>query len=327
MDRRRICFQADRQVTDGESVGDPASAPDRLCLADNLEVMAASPDGTQDLIYIDPPFGTGTRRRGGERSKTSSYMDVPGDPDRYIAWLRPRLEQCRRLLSAHGSLFVHLDYRTVHYIKVELDRIFGRKHFVNEIIWCYSIGGKSRRRFGRKHDTILWYARTSDCAFYPDAVKVARKTGSHMRVVRAENGELVQEKTDRKTGKVYRYPVSAGKVPEDWWSDIELLNRSAAERTGWPTQKPERLLERIIAGASAPDASVADFFCGSATTGVVAQRLGRRLLMVDREPAAVECALSRLQTAGDALAASGTPPRDIVCETWPGDHSRRYLNE
>lgn len=290
--------------------------PDRLILADNLDVMSATADDTIDLIYVDPPFGTGIRRRGGERSRNSQYMDVPGDPERFLAFMRPRLEHCHRVLSRAGSLFVHLDYRTVHYVKVELDRIFGRQRFINEIIWCYSIGGKSKRRFGRKHDTILWYARTADYAFYPDAVKVPRKPNSHMRVVQAPDGQLVQEKTDRKTGKVYRYPLSTGKVPEDWWSDIELLNRSDAERTGWPTQKPERLLERIIGGASAPDALVADWFCGSATTGVVAQRLNRRFLLVDREPDAIECALTRLRATSDTLSERGITPRVISCERW-----------
>ncbi len=111
--------------------------------------------------------------------------------------------QSRRTLAATGSLFVHLDYRAVHYVKVALDQLFGRGQFVNEIVWCYAVGGKGRRGFGRKHDTILWYARGPSWAFYPEAVRVPRRGGSHMRVV-----DGVQEKTDRKTGRVYRYPVS-----------------------------------------------------------------------------------------------------------------------
>ena len=136
-----------------------------------------------------------------------------------------------------------------------------------------------------------------------------------MRVVRGPDGELVQEKTDRRTGRVYRYPVAAGKIPEDWWVDIETLNRGDEERTGWPTQKPERLLERIIAAASAPEARVADWFAGSGTTAVVAQRLGRRFVAVDRELEAVLLAGRRLARAGAALASSGRPPPDIVVET------------
>ena len=304
----RMCFGAD---------GPDERDPDRLFLGDNLQVMKELDDGGIDVIYVDPPFATGTVRRGGVRSPGRSYVDLPDDPVRFVEWMRPRCQHFYRLLTDHGSLFVHLDYRTVHYVKVLLDDIFGRSHFVNEIIWCYSVGGKSKRRFARKHDTILWYARSASYAFFPDAVRKPRKPNSHMRTVRTESGELVQEKTDRKTGKVYRYPMSHGKVPEDWWTDIELLNRSAAERTGWPTQKPERLLQRIIAATTSPDDLVADFFCGSGTTAAVAQRLGRRFLTVDREPDSIECALERLQTAGRALAGAGDDPRDIVCRRWP----------
>ena len=294
-----------------------------MILGDNSAVLSAAPDASVDLIYIDPPFGTGSIRRGGHQRPDSQYRDVPGDPERYVPWLGPRLAHCRRVLAPHGSLFVHLDYRAVHYVKVELDRIFSRARFVNEIIWCYAVGGKSGRRFGRKHDSILWYGRTADYAFFPDAVRVPRRSGSHMRVVRTEDGELVQEKTDRKTGKVYRYPVANGKVPEDWWTDIEILNRSDSERTGWPTQKPERLIERIVKGASAENSLVADWFCGSATTGVVAQRLGRRFIMVDSGEAAIECAAERLAASGSTLAQKGAPPRDIALETWSDDHQLR----
>jgi len=182
------------------------------------------------------------------------------------------------------------------------------------------VGGKSRRMFGRKHDTILWYARSSDYAFFPDAVRVPRKPASHMRVVRDPDGNLVQEKTDRRTGKVYRYPVDAGKVPEDWWIDIELLNRGDRERTGWPTQKPERLLERIIRGTSSEGALVADWFCGSGTTAATAQRLDRRFLAVDVEAEAIRCAAQRLERAGRSLAEAGRPPRDVAVEHRSRDH-------
>ena len=130
-------------------------------------------------IYIDPPFGTGIARVG----RGHHYPDRADDPDAFVAWLSPVLAGSRDALAAHGSLFVHLDYRAVHYVKVALDRLFGRARFVNEIVWCYAVGGKSRRGFGRKHDTILWYARGDDWAFYPDAIRVPRRGGSHMRLV------------------------------------------------------------------------------------------------------------------------------------------------
>lgn len=296
-----------RRIAFGRAGSEPA---DRLVQGDNLAALAAVADGALDLTYIDPPFGTGTVRRG----RDLGYRDVPDDPEQFVCWMRPRLEHCRRTLAQHGSLFVHLDYRSVHYIKVELDRIFGRSRFVNEIIWCYSVGGKSRRTFGRKHDTILWYARSSDYAFFPDAIRVPRKKGSHMRVVTTATGEQVQEKTDRKTGKVYRYPVAAGKIPEDWWVDVETLNRSDAERTGYPTQKPERLIERIVAATTRPGDRVADWFGGSGTTAAVAQRLGRRFLSCDLEPDAIACAAARLEDQGHDLAHAGSPPPDILIE-------------
>jgi DNA modification methylase len=286
--------------------GSSDPVPDRIVCADALEELATWADGTLDAIYVDPPFGTGIVRTG----RGHRYADRADDPDAFVKWLYPMLEHARRVLAAHGSLFVHLDYRAVHYVKVALDGLFGRDRFVNEIVWCYSVGGKSRRGFGRKHDTILWYARSDDWAFYPDAVRVPRRGGSHMRVV-LENGAPVQEKTDRRTGRVYRYPVAAGKIPEDWWTDIETLNHSDRERTGWPSQKPERLIERILHAVTVPGNRVADWFAGSGTTAAVAQRLGRRFVTVDREPAAVDVCAKRLARQGQQLAHDGTPPPPI----------------
>jgi DNA modification methylase len=257
---------------------------------DSRAVVAALPDACIDAIYIDPPFGTGTIRRG----RGSSYADVGGDPAAFVGWLRPWLLGSHRVLRPTGSLFVHLDYRTVHYVKVALDGVFGANRLINELVWCYAVGGKSRRGFGRKHDTILWYARGPAYAFYPDAVRVARRGGSHMRVVAGPDGRPVQEKTDRRTGRVYRYPVSAGKIPEDWWTDIETLNHSDRERTGWPSQKPERLVERIVRATTAPGDRVADWFAGSGTTAAVAQRLGRRFVVADAEAGAIEVIAARL---------------------------------
>jgi DNA modification methylase len=275
---------------------------DRIVCADAIDTAAAEADRSLDAIYIDPPFGTGQVQVG----RGHRYVDRADDPDAFVAWLLPLLEHCQRSLAPTGSLFVHLDYRAVHYVKVALDRLFGRERFVNEIVWCYSVGGKSRRGFGRKHDTILWYARGADYAFYPDAIRVPRRGGSHMRLVGG-----VQEKTDRKTGRIYRYPVAAGKVPEDWWTDVETLNHSDRERTGWPSQKPERLVERIIRAVTEPGDRVADYFSGSGTTAAVAQRLARRFLVADREPSAIEVCVARLAAQGRSLAEAGSPPPPI----------------
>jgi DNA modification methylase len=272
---------------------------DRLTLGDASDLAPRTPDGSLDAIYLDPPFGTGTVRYG----RDHSYADRSGDPDTFVAWLLPILTHARRTLAPHGSLFVHLDYRNVHYVKVALDHLFGRDRFVNEIVWCYAVGGKSRRGFARKHDTILWFARGNDWAFYPEAVRVQRRAGSHMRLV-----DGVQEKTDRKTGRVYRYPVAAGKIPEDWWTDVETLNRSDRERTGWPSQKPERLVERILNAVTAPGDRVADWFAGSGTTAAVAQRLGRGFEVCDRAEASIAVTALRLTAQAAMLAAAGTPP-------------------
>ncbi len=280
---------------------------DRIVCGDAVEEASRIAEGALDAIYIDPPFGTGIVRQG----RGLRYADRADDPEAFVSWIEPLLEHSRRALASHGSLFVHLDYRAVHYVKVALDRLFGRDRFVNEIVWCYAVGGKSRRGFGRKHDTILWYARGEDWAFYPDAVRVPRRGGSHMRVV-LDGGAPVQEKTDRKTGRVYRYPVADGKVPEDWWIDVETLNHSDRERTGWPSQKPERLVERILKAVTVPGNHVADWFAGSGTTAAVAQRLGRRFVTVDREPEAIDVCVARLAEQGRALAQGGAPPPPIV---------------
>ena len=287
----------------GGSAGRP---PDRIVCAEADDEVTRWPAGSVDAIYIDPPFGTGTTRTG----RGHRYVDRADDPDLFVAWLSPLLAAAREALTSAGSMFVHLDYRAVHYVKVALARLFGRDRFVNEIVWCYSVGGKSRRGVGRKHDTILWYARSEDYAFYPDAIRVPRRGGSHMRVV-LDGDRPVQEKTDRKTGRVYRYPVAEGKVPEDWWTDIETLNHSDRERTGWPSQKPERLVERVLKAVTVPGNRVADCFGGSGTTAAVAQRLGRGFISVDREPAAIEVCVGRLADQGRQLASRGAPPPPI----------------
>ena len=292
--------------------GGPDGQPaDHLLLGDNLAALAELRDGAVDLVYIDPPFGTGATRRG--RGGASGYADGGADPEAHTAWLAPRLAQCRCVLAAHGSLFVHLDYRAVHYVKVALNRLFGGDRFVNEIVWCYAIGGRAGAP-SPASTTPSCGTRAAPATPFPDAVRIPRRAGSHMRVVRGPDGAPVQVKRDRRTGREYFYPVAAGKVPEDWWADIETLNRADAQRTGWPTQKPEALLARIVAAASAPGALVADWFAGSGTTAVVAQRLGRRFIACDVEPAAVRLAAHRLAAAGAALAAAGAPPPDVVVD-------------
>lgn len=285
-----------------------------VILGDNLSIMAALPTECLDLIYVDPPFFTGTRRCGKLRTASghARYDDRWGRSlGTYMPWLIERLEHARRLLKPTGSLFVHLDYRAVHYVKVALDEIFGVDQFRNEIVWCYSVGGRPRRAFGRKHDTILFYSKSNAYVFNADAVRIPRRDGSHMRVTRDQAGRPIQEKTDARTGKIYRYPIHAGKLPEDWWADIETLNHSDEQRTGYPTQKPVRLLERIITACSDEGGWVADFFCGSGTTPVATLNLGRRVLAVDENLDAVKITRRRLPDRAAACYRLGIegPPR------------------
>jgi adenine-specific DNA-methyltransferase len=277
----------------------------RLIYGDNLLAMAAllagdehtpSLRGKVDLIYIDPPFDS----KADYRTKVSlpgveleqkptvieqfAYSDTWSDGTAsYLAMITPRLILMRELLSETGSMYVHLDWHVGHYVKVVMDELFGKICFVNEIIWCYSIGGKGDGRFARKHDAIQLYSRGASPIFNgkdPLVVK-DRKPNSHMRLKVDPDGREYQEKTDKKSNKVYRYYVDEGKIPEDYWTDVEQLNREDSERVGYDTQKPEALLKRIIAASSNDGSIVADFFGGSGTTAAVAEKLGRRWITTD----------------------------------------------
>jgi site-specific DNA-methyltransferase (adenine-specific) len=272
-----------------------------VVLGDNLDVLRALPDGCVDLIYIDPPFGTGQRRRlesirtgAGERTRVGfggrtyrwetvsalQYQDAM-DRDRYLGFLAPRLAEMHRVLTARGSLYIHLDHHAVHHVRMLLDSIFGAERFLNEIIWAYDYGGRARDRWARKHDNILWYARSRTWVF---------------------NREAVDRIPYLAPGLVGAAKAARGKLPTDvWW--MTIVPTSGGERTGYPTQKPLRLLERIIRASSNPGDLVADFFAGSGTTAVAAARLGRRHLAVDSNPEAIRITEERLA----ALAAPPPP--------------------
>jgi DNA modification methylase len=265
-------------------------------LAGDPQTGLPSLRGKVDLIYIDPPFDSKADYRtkltlpGGDISQKPTtieqfaYADTWKDGTvSYLRMLYPRLVLMRELLSDHGSIYVHIDWHVGHYVKVLMDEIFGKGNLKNEIIWCYSIGGKGNRFFGRKHDTILWYTNGDEYCFNgkDSLVSTERKENTHMRTKIDEDGREYQEKTDKKSGKVYRYYVDEGKIPNDYWIDIEQLNREDAERIGYATQKPSKLLERIIAASSNEGDLVCDFFGGSGTTAAVAERLGRRWITSD----------------------------------------------
>lgn len=264
--------------------------------ADNASVLATLPDAFFQLIYIDPPFNTGrTQKRlaatstrdpegartgfGGQNYSTvierlASYDDRFSD---YWAYLGPKLEEAWRLLTPTGTLYLHLDYREAHYAKVALDALFGRDSFLNEIIWAYDYGAKSKSKWPAKHDTILVYVKDPK-DYYFDTTEVDREP--YMAP-----GLVTPEKATR------------GKLPTDtWWHTI--VPTSGKEKTGYPTQKPEGILRRIITASSAPGDYVLDFFSGSGTTAAVATKLGRHYVAIDENPEALAIMKKRLQPLG-----------------------------
>ncbi len=268
------------------------AVPEGVLQAENLEVLRSLPDGCIDLIYVDPPFATGQTRRlesirtgSGERTRVGfagktyrwevvsshSYSDeMP--LEEYLVFLGERLGEMHRVLKATGSLYLHLDFHAAHYARLILDDLFGSGHFLNEIIWAYDYGGRARDKWARKHDNILWYAKSETWTFNRDGID---------RIPYMAPGLVGPEK------------AAAGKLPTDvWWMTIVPTN--SRERTGYPTQKPLKLLERIVRASSNPGDIVADFFAGTGTTAVAAAKLGRRYLAVDVSPVAVQITKERL---------------------------------
>ena len=270
-----------------------------IYLGDNLPILQSLPAGSVDLIYIDPPFNTGrtqarvqlktTRAAQGEGDRTGfggqrytttrvgaqAYADQFDDYERF---LEPRLVEARRVLAANGTLYFHIDYREVHYCKVLLDRLFGRASFLNEIIWAYDYGARTKKRWPAKHDNILVYVKDpANYVFNVDAID---------RIPYMAPGLVGPEKAAR------------GKLPTDvWWHTI--VSPTGKEKTGYPTQKPVAILERIIAASSPPGGTVLDFFAGSGTTGAAAHALGRRFILIDSNPQALEVMRARLKAVSD----------------------------
>lgn len=252
--------------------------------ADNLRVLRETPDDSVDLVYIDPPFNTG---RAQARTYVRTTRDAAGDRtgfgglryattrvasrafddafDDYLAFLEPRLAEARRVLAPTGSLYVHLDYREVHYAKVLLDGIFGRACFLNEIVWVYDYGARTKRRWPAKHDDILVYVK--------DPRRYHFSTEEIARIPYMAPGLVTAEKAAR------------GKLPTDaWWHTI--VSPTGKEKLGYPTQKPLGVLRRIVRASCPPGGLVMDFFAGSGTAGAAALESGRRFLLVDESAAA-----------------------------------------
>ena len=253
------------------------------------------PDSSVQLVYIDPPFNTGRSQvRTNRKSRVSetgrvgfqgrryeqivetvlSYDDAFAD---YWSFLEPRLEEAWRLLKDSGTLYLHLDYRESHYAKVLLDALFGRECFLNEIIWAYDYGARSKSKWPAKHDNILVYVKNPD-NYYFDSSSVDREPYMAPGLVTKEKAEL-------------------GKLPTDvWWHTI--VSPTGKEKTGYPTQKPEGILRRVITASSKPDDLVLDFFGGSGTTAAVAYQLGRRFITMDQNPESINVIKARLEKLG-----------------------------
>ena len=265
-------------------------------LGDNLPILQTMPDAGVQLIYVDPPFNTGRKQeRGGASTRRSETGDRVGFRGKryetvretvlsyddeftdYWAFLEPRLEQAWRLLADTGTLYVHLDYREAHYAKVLLDALFGRESFLNEIIWAYDYGGKPKNRWPAKHDTILVYVKNPKTYFF--------------------NSDAVEREPYMAPGLVTPEKRERGKLPTDvWWHTI--VSPTGNEKTGYPTQKPEGILRRVIQASSKPGDVVLDFFAGSGTTGAVAAELGREFILVDQNPESIAVIRARLSEAG-----------------------------
>jgi site-specific DNA-methyltransferase (adenine-specific) len=266
---------------------------DLLIAGDNGDALAALPEDWFDLVYMDPPFNTGRlkerqtievradpngdragfgdRRYSSRLLRTLSYNDAFAD---YLAFLEPRLERVRALLAPHGTVYFHIDYREAHYCKLLLDEVFGREAFLNEIIWSYDYGGKTRRRWPAKHDTILVYARTP---------------GSHHF-----DADAVEREPYMAPGLVGAEKASRGKRPTDVWFHT-IVPTNGREKTGYPTQKPEGVLRRIVAASSRPGGWCLDPFAGSGTLGAVCRNLERRFVLIDSNPVALEVMERRLR--------------------------------
>ena len=270
----------------------------RVYHLDNLALLQAMPENLVDLIYIDPPFNTGkvqarrhlrtTRDADGDRqgfggkNYRTEILGIQDYEDRlgegFLDFLEARLREAWRVLKPTGSIYLHLDYREVHYCKVMMDEIFGRDNFLNEIIWAYDFGGRKRDRWPAKHDNILYYAKNA---------------GLH-----TFNRDAIDRLPYMAPGLVSKEKAARGKLPTDtWWQTIVATN--SREKTGYPTQKPLAILERIIKASSNPGELVLDFFAGSGTTGQACLNLGRDFIMVDENPQAITVMRQRFAEAAE----------------------------
>lgn len=261
------------------------------------QTLAAEYEGSITLIYLDPPFGTGDTfsvKLSSQKARLTipAYADTLSRED-YLAMMRAVLTACHRMLAPDGSLYLHIDYRMNPYLRLMLDEIFGQTNFMNEIIWAYKSGGRSTRHFSRKHDTILFYRKSKAVYFNIHAVGIPRGPEKRNNMKRSidELGRVYF--SIRSGGKTYTYYEDTPIFPSDVWDDVEHLHQRDPERTGFGTQKPEALLRRILLASSRPGDLVCDLFSGSGTTAAVAAKLGRRFLVADASPVAMQLLRAR----------------------------------
>jgi DNA modification methylase len=298
------------QVVERVAFGHPDLEPNRLFWGDNLHVMRQLPSESIDLIYIDPPFFSGRQYNVifGDQNELRSFSDIwEGGMPGYLIWLNARLYEMKRLLKKTGSIYVHCDHHASHYIKVEMDKIFGVSMFKNEIVWCYRKFGRSGSYYPRSHDVILAYTKTDANTFNVQYVEPSEST-------------LKRWGTKKRGGKdpFNRYATdeeSPGAIMPDHW-EINIIIGANPERIGYPTQKPQEVLERIVSGASNEGGVVADFFCGGGTTAAVAQRLGRRWIACDQSRVAVAITADRLTRQVEEQTGKIFPVPDFTVEHW-----------
>jgi DNA modification methylase len=307
------------QVVERIQFGHPQLEPNRLFWGDNLHVMRQLPSESIDLIYIDPPFFSGKQYNVifGDQNELRSFSDIweSGMPG-YLIWLNARLYEMKRLLKKTGSIYVHCDWHANHYIKVEMDKIFGHTNFINEVVWYYTGAAAKKDRFARKHDTILWYSRSTKWTFNIDEIRTdyapaTKERFSHYIGNIRKGGDFGLQQLNPK-----------GKHPDDVLC-ISIVAPSARERIGYPTQKPEPLLETLLLAASSRDEVVADFFCGGGTTPAVAQRLGRRWIACDQSRVAVAITADRLTRQVEERTGKMFAVPDFTVEHWAVYESRR----
>ena len=309
------------QVVERVPFGHPDLEPNRLFWGDNLHVMRQLPNESIDLIYIDPPFFSGRQYNVlfGDQNELRSFSDIwEGGLPGYLIWLNARLYEMKRLLKKTGSIYVHCDWHASHYIKVEMDKIFGYENFLNEVIWHYGLGAfRATRNYPRKHDSLLFYSKSSNHTF---------------NIQRSEPTETMLNKY-RHTDEHGRYMLSYGKryylkggKPFDTLWEVPALAPTSGERIGYPTQKPEDLLERIINASSNEDDIVADFFCGGGTTAAVAQRLRRRWITCDQSRVAVAITADRLTWQVEERIGKLFAVPDFTVEHW-GVYETKRLAE